>query len=160
MNLYEIMGEMNTLIDPETGEIRDFDAYQELALSREEKIDNTVLWVKDLEAEAKAIDDEIRKLSERRDMAKRKAVRLREFLQRVLDGEKRKTPKYAITYRKTESVDIIDEDRCVAWLIDNDEDALTYQMPKISKTAVKELIKNGQDVPGVALVERQTMNIK
>ena len=160
MNLYEINAELFDLIDPRTGEIRDFDAWEALSLAREEKAENTALWVKDLEAEAKAIDDEIKKLAERRDSAKRKASRLREYLQTALAGEKFKTARCAISYRKTEAVEITDEVSAINWLMKNGDEALTYRMPTISKTAVKELIKAGQTVPGAELVERQAMSIK
>lgn len=160
MTLYEIAQEMATLIDPETGEIRDFEAFEELQMAREEKIDNTAKWIIELEAEAKMVKERADELAERARAAKKKAERLREFLQEYLQGEKRKTADYTIGYRRTEAVEITDEDRAVAWLMEHDEDALTYQQPKISKTAVKEILKSGREVPGAELVERQTMQVK
>ena len=160
MTLYEIAQEMATLIDPETGEIRDFEAFEELQMAREEKIDNTAKWIIELEAEAKMVKERADELTERARATKKKAERLREFLQEYLQGEKRKTADYTIGYRRTESVEITDEDRAVAWLMEHRDDALTYQQPKISKTAVKELLKAGEAVPGAELVERQSMSIR
>lgn len=160
MTLYEIAQEMATLIDPETGEIRDYEAFEELQMAREEKIDNTAKWIIELEAEAKMVKERADELTKRAQSAKKKAERLKEFLQEYLAGEKRKTADYTIGYRRTEAVEITDEDRLIAWLYDNDEDALTYQQPKISKAAVKELIKEGREVPGAELVERQAMQIR
>ena len=160
MTLYEIAQEMASLIDPETGELRDYEAFEALSLEREEKIDNVAKWIIDLEAESKAVKERADKLNERAQNAKKRAQRLREFLQEYLNGEKRKTADYVISYRWTESVEISDEDRTIAWLMENDDDALTYAQPKISKTAVKELIKSGLVVPGAELVERQSMSIK
>lgn len=160
MTLYEIAQEMATLIDPETGEIRDFEAFEELQMAREEKIDNTAKWIIDLEAEAKMVKERADELTKRAQSAKKKAERLREFLQEYLQGEKRKTADYTIGYRRTEAVEITDEDRAVAWLMEHRDDALTYQAPKISKTAVKELLKAGEEVPGAELVERQSMSIR
>ena len=57
-------------------------------------------------------------------------------------------------------MEITDEDRAIAWLMEYGEDALTYQQPKISKTAVKELWKSGKEVPGTELVERQSMSVR
>jgi hypothetical protein len=57
-------------------------------------------------------------------------------------------------------VEITDEDRAIAWLMEHGEDALTYQQPKISKTAVKEILKSGKEIPGAELVERQTMQVR
>lgn len=160
MTLYEIAQEMATLIDPETGEIRDFEAFEELQMAREEKIDNTAKWIIDLEAEAKMVKERADELTERAQATKKKAERLREFLQEYLQGEKRKTADYTIGYRRTEAVEITDEDGAIAWLMEHRDDALTYQQPKISKTAVKELLKSGEEVPGAELVERQSMSIR
>ena len=160
MTLYEIAQEMATLIDPETGEIRDYEAFEELQMAREDKIDNTAKWIIELEAEAKMVKERADELAKRAQSAKKKAERLREFLQEYLQGEKRKTADYTIGYRRTEAVEITDEDRAIAWLMDNDEDALTYQNPKISKTAVKEILKSGREIPGAELVERQSMSIR
>lgn len=160
MTLYEIAQEMATLIDPETGEIRDYEAFEELQMAREEKIDNTAKWIIDLEAEAKMVKERADELAKRAQTAKKKAERLKEFLQEYLQGEKRKTADYTIGYRRTEAVEITDEDRAVAWLMEHRDDALTYQQPKISKTAVKELLKAGEEVPGAELVERQSMSIR
>ena len=160
MTLYEIAQEMATLIDPETGEIRDFEAFEELQMAREEKIDNTAKWIIELEAEAKMVKERADELTKRAQATKKKAERLREFLQEYLAGEKRKTADYTIGYRRTEAVEITDEDRAVAWLMEHRDDALTYQQPKISKTAVKELLKAGEEVPGAELVERQSMSIR
>ena len=160
MNLYEIKSEMYALIDPETGEIRDFEAWEELTISREEKRDSTASWIKSLEAEADAVDAEAKKLIERRNALRRKSERLREYLSADLEGVNWANAHHDIRWRKSVAVEITDEDRCVAWLMDNDEDALTYQMPKISKTAVKDLIKNGAEIPGAELVERHSIQIK
>lgn len=160
MTLYEIANEMATLIDPETGELRDYEAFEALSMAREEKIDNMAKWVLDLEAEAKMVKERADELTKRAQSAKKKAERLREYLQEFLGGEKRKTADYTIGYRRTEAVEITDEDRAVAWLMEHRDDALTYQQPKISKTAVKELLKAGENVPGAELVERQSMSIR
>lgn len=161
MTLYEIAQEMASLIDPETGEIRDYEAFEELQMARDEKIDNTAKWIIELEAEAKMVKERADELTERARAAKKKAERLREFLQEYLQGEKRKTADYTIGYRRTEAVEITDEAGLASWLNANGhEDALTYPDPKISKTAVKELLKAGEEVRGAELVERQTMQVK
>lgn len=160
MNLYEIKSEMYALIDPETGEMRGFDAWEELSVARDEKVEQTGLWVKNVLATASAIDTEIKALTERRDTLRRRAEGLKEYLLVGLEGAKFETPKIRISGRRTTAVEITDEDRAIAWLMDNAEDAITYQMPKISKTAVKELKKNGAEIPGVELVERLSVIIK
>ncbi len=160
MNLYEIKSDMYALIDPETGEMRDFDAWEELSVARDEKVEQTGLWIKNILATASAIDAEIKALTERRDTLRRRAEGLKEYLLVGLEGAKFETPKIRISGRRTTAVEITDEARCVAWLIENGDDALTYQTPKISKTAVKDKIKNGATIPGAELVERVSVVIK
>ena len=62
MTIYEIDNRIAELVDPETGELLDYEAFAELAMEREAKIENMALWYKDLTAEAKAIREEERAL--------------------------------------------------------------------------------------------------
>ena len=55
-----------TLLNTETGELLDYDAFEQLQMDREHKIENMVCWSKSLDAEAKAIRDEEKELAERR----------------------------------------------------------------------------------------------
>mgnify|MGYP000917782718 FL=1 len=65
MNIYEIDNAMFSLIDEETGEIKGYEAFEELQMQREEKIENVALWYKNLIAESKAIREEEKALAER-----------------------------------------------------------------------------------------------
>ena len=65
MTLYEInnaiIQELEGAVDPETGEIVDealLAEYEQLQLDRETKVENVGLYIKNLEADAKAIRDE------------------------------------------------------------------------------------------------------
>lgn len=48
MTIYEIDARMAGLIDPETGELLDYEAFASLQMEREAKIENMALWYKDL----------------------------------------------------------------------------------------------------------------
>ena len=86
MKLYEIDSALEALVDPETGELLDYEQFSRLQMEREAKIENTALYVKNLEAEAKAIKEEEARLSERRKAMENKAKRLREYIGFALDG--------------------------------------------------------------------------
>ena len=43
MNLYEIDAAITALVDPETGEVSDFDAFDQLSMARDQKIENLSL---------------------------------------------------------------------------------------------------------------------
>lgn len=162
MNLYEIDSRMTSLIDPVTGEIMDYEAFEALAMEREAKLDNVALWIKDLDAEQAALDTEARKLMERRDAARRKRDRLKEYLQTALNGEKRSTAQYAITYRNTESVEVADDMAASEWLVDHGyNDYVRVKVTTdINKVSVKDLLKKGVAVPGIELKKKQSMTIK
>ena len=160
MTLYEIAQEMATLIDPETGEIRDYEAFEDLQMAREEKVDNTAKWIIELEAEAKMVKERADELAKRAQSAKKKAERLREFLQEYLQGEKRKTADYTISYRKTEAVEITDEDSAAAYLVEHCRPDLVSFTTKINKVGCKNAIKAGEEIPGIELVERQSMSVR
>lgn len=57
MTLYEIDQAIQGLVDPETGELMDYEAFAALQMDRDAKIENMALWYKDLMADAKAMLD-------------------------------------------------------------------------------------------------------
>ena len=97
LSLYHIDQALEALIDPETGELLDYDAFEQLQMDREHKIENMVCWSKSLDAEAKAIRDEEKELAERRRTMERKRDRLRGYVDRALDGHPFQTAKCSVT---------------------------------------------------------------
>lgn len=158
MTLYEINEQLRNAIefgcDPETGEIIDTAALEELEMARDEKIENICLFIKDLKAEAAAIKAEKDALDTRMKASAKKAESLTNYLQQQLAGEKFKTSKVAISYRKTQAVTIFDFDALPADYIR----IKTSTEP--DKVLIKEAIKAGETVPGAELEERQSMTIK
>lgn len=161
MNLYEINAKITELIDPETGEILDYDAFAALAMEQQEKQENMALWYKDLCAEAEAIRNEEKALAERRKACERRAERLKEFLSQMLCGSAFKTARVAVSFRSSTAVEIADE---AAFIQAMEENGLTkylkYSAPEVNKTAIKDAIKQGEVIEGAELVKRQNMTIK
>lgn len=158
MNIYEIDNAMFSLIDEETGEIKDYEAFEELQMQREEKIENTALWYKNLVAESKAIREEEKALAERRKSLENKAESLKNFVNRTLNGNKFSTSKVAISYRKSTAVEVDDE--FIDYAMKNNSDLLTYKQPEPNKAVIKEMLRGGFDIPHAELVERNNMSIK
>ena len=158
MNIYEIDNAMMSLIDEETGEIKDFSAFEELQMQREEKIENVALWYKNLVAESKAIREEEKALAERRKSLENKAENLKNFINRTLQGNKFATPKVAISYRKSPAVEVDDE--FIDYAMKNNSDLLTYKQPEPNKTAIKEMLQGAFDIPHAKLTVRNNMSIK
>ena len=158
MNIYEIDNAMFSLIDEETGEIKDYEAFEELQMQKEEKIENTALWYKNLVAESKAIREEEKALAERRKSLENKAENLKNFINRTLDGNKFSTTKVAISYRKSTAVEVDDE--FIDYAMKNNNDLLTFKRPEPNKTVIKGMLQGGFDIPHAELVERNNMSIK
>lgn len=163
MTIYEIDSRIAELLDPDTGELLDYEAFAALQMEREAKIENMALWYKDLSAEAKAIRDEEKALSERRKHAESKAERLKEYLDIALAGQTYKTPRVSVSYRKSTALEIAEED--IPTVIEELEtcgleNCIQYQAPKISKTELTKALKAGAVVPGAELVEHNNIQIK
>lgn len=160
MTLYQIQDNIRKAIeqgfDEETGEILDTNALEALQIQRDEKIENIALFIKDLTAEAKAIKEEKMNLARRQQTAENKAESLKRYLTKCLDGEKFKTAKVAISYRKSETVEFIDGFD-INLLPDQ------YQRkrdPEADKTALKDALKEGEEIYGVYLAEHNNTIIK
>lgn len=161
MTIYDIDQRIMELVDPETGELLDLDAFEELQMEREKKLESMALWVKELAATASAIKAEIDTLQERKKAAERKAEALKRYLDFLLAGEKFQTPRCTVSYRKSSSVQVDDPDALIRWLESNGyDDCVKYKQPEVSKTDVGKLIKNGVPVPFAAIQERNSLGVK
>lgn len=161
MNLYDIDQAILNLVDLETGEILDYEAFAELKMAREEKIEGMALWVKNLDAEAKAIRAEEVSLAERRKVLEKKAESLKEYLTMILDGGKFSTARVACSFRKSKSVQITDEAAFIqAMEASQHYEYLTYSAPKVNRTEITNAIKAGKEVPGALLIEKNNLSIK
>ena len=160
MKLYEINAALEELleqVDPETGELMcDMEALEALSLARDERLENLALYVKNISAEARAIKAEEDALSERRKSMEKKAQRAKEFLDLQLAGEKFQTARVAVSYRKSEQVDV-DTD---FFLAAGNEEYFKVKPPEADKAAIKAAIKAGKAVPGASIVSKLNMQIK
>lgn len=161
MNIYDINAAILNLIDEETGEILDYEAFESLNMERQEKVENMALWYLELTAEAAAIKAEKDRLDARMKAAERRADRLKAYLAKIQDGEKFKTPRVSIFFRSSESVAIQDEKGFIQnMLLRGNREYLTPQDPKINKTAIKEALKGGAEIEGATISKNLNIQIK
>lgn len=159
MKLFEydlaIVEAMENAVDEETGEINEGAMIwlDRLSVARDEKIESLFMWLKEIKAEADAIRNEEKALEKRRLVVERKADGLKQFLQKYLRGEKFKTPKVSVSYRKTSSVSVA---------VDPHELPAQFQRVSVDadKTAIKEALQKGEEVAGCSIVEKQSMIVK
>lgn len=159
MRLYEINDILVNAIQDgdrfisEEGEVFTVEEFEQLALDRDEKIENLLLYVKNLKAEAQAIKAEREALEKREKTALRKAEGISEFLKGLLQETKFSTPRVQVSYRHTKAV-VAD----VSLL--PDEFVRVTEKRDADKTAIKEAILRGETVNGAVLEERTSMVIK
>lgn len=158
MTIFEIDNEILNCIDEETGEVIDIEKLNELNLEREAKIENVACWIKELKAEAEAIKQEKLALEERRKQAENKAESLKKWLVYVLEGEKFKTAKCSVSFRKSEAVEVTEQG--LENLMKEHDELLTFEAPKPNKKAIKDALNNGLNVQGVHLVQNLSTIIK
>lgn len=154
MNLYEIDQGILECLDLETGEVIDPDRLESLQMERSQKIENVALWVKNLLSDAEAIKAEKDALADREARCRKKAESLKVWLGKALEGQKFDTARCAVSFRRSETVEVSDLALLPAELL---RVKTTYEP---NKTAIKALLKDGQEVVGCCLVENQNINIK
>ena len=140
MSIYDIDAAIVSLIDTETGEVSDEEAFDALQMERDKKVENIGLWFKDLQAEAKAIKEEEANLAARRKSVENKAERLKHLLEYALNGDKFSTPRLKLSYRKSATVEL--SDGFTTWAEEHADDLLIYSEPEPNKTAIKAAIKD------------------
>lgn len=153
MRLYDIDEAILSCIDTDTGEILDADKLNALQIEREEKIENVALWIKNLKSDAEALKAEKQAFADRQKAAENKAESLKKWLTEALAGEKFKTTRVAVSFRKSKSVQVED-----IWKLD--DSFVKYAEPTADKAAIKKAIEAGQEVAGASLVENVSCSIK
>ena len=153
---------LNAVTDPETGEVVDLDALDDLLMEREQKIENVALYAKDVNAEWVAVTHEIMILQQRADRLKNTEDGLKIYLSNALNGEKFKTSKCDIGFRKSESADVDDE--FVAWASDIENCALHFlrkrETVSADKEKIKKYLKSGGKLEHCKLVTKYNISIK
>lgn len=157
--LYEIDRNLEALIDQETGEIVDYEAFEALLIEKEAKIENTALWIKNLTAEIKMLKDEENALAKRRKKAEKRLMKLENHLTQSLNGQKRIFPRVSISWIISEKVKV-DEANFISWAKAANNDLLRYKEPEPDKNAIVAGLKNGDDIPFVQIEQSLNIQIK
>ena len=155
MKLYEIDQAIMNCIDPESGEVLDEQALEELQMEKNEKIENVGLWIKNLIALDDAIENEIKALEDRLKPINNKIESLKTFMQIALNGENFQTGKIAISWRKSESISVSEDAHIPDMYL-----TVVPELIKPNKTLLKKAIKDGIEIDGVELVAKNNMQIK
>lgn len=160
MKLYEISDAIRAALDhieldPETGEILQADALHAVEAEASEKIEATALYLRELDAEAKAAKEEAdRMLARVKSMQKRSDYLKAMLLDALHATGKVKTARVTVSIRTSKAIEVADG----VTLPDAFVTVRNTTTP--NKTALKEAIEAGADIEGVRLVERESVQIK
>ena len=153
MNLFEIDAAILDCVDVETGEVFDIDRFEELELTRDAKIENICLWIKNLKAEAEALKAEKDAFAQRQKAAENKMESLKRYISGYLDGTAFESAKVKVSFKKSESLEISEE------AVIPDE-YLRFKEPEVNKADLKKAINAGLTIGGVWIEEKNNIQIK
>ena len=160
MKLYEISDAIRAALDhieldEETGEILQADALHAVEAEANDKIEATALYLRELDAEAKAAKDEADRMIARVKSMQKRSDYLKAMLLDALHATgKVKTARVTVSIRTSKAIEVADG----VTLPDAFVTVRTTTTP--NKTALKEAIEAGADLEGVRLVERESVQIK
>ena len=153
-NLECLLNEINFHAEHNEGEIpEELDSYlDEMLLEKEVKVLDISRYIKSLKAEAEAIKGEVDKLTKRKQTLSNFAYRLKQYLLMHLhSGEKYSDSNTKLSWRKSESVNVID--------LDLIPDGFCDLIKKPQLSVIKKHIKSGEQIGGVSLVEKHNLII-
>ncbi len=153
-SIYEIDKQIADCIDFETGEVIDEEKLEQLQIERDVKIENIALFIKNLNADIKALKEEETNLAERRKSKENKVEQLKNYLTSVLDLVPFESARAKISFRKSVAVNILDETRIPS------EYTKTETVVKVDKKAIGDALKVGIEIDGAELVQNQNIQIK
>ena len=162
--LYELTGNYITLMDmlddPEVDPITLMDTLDAVEGELDEKAENYGRIIRNLEAEAKALKEEADRLSRRKRTIDNNIDSLKKRLQMAMELTNRPkidTPLFKFYIQKNAPSVVLD----IEDLTELPPEWLTYQEPKVNKAAIKDALKAGLNLEGIAHLEQsQSLRIR
>lgn len=160
MKLYEIAPALrfaldDIVVDEETGEILSSDALHAVEAQAAEKIEATALYLRELDAEAKAAKEEADRMLARVKSLQKRSDYIKAMLLDALHATgKVKTGRVTVSIRTTKAVEIAEG----ADLPEAYTTVKTTVSP--NKVAIKQALLDGVEVPGCELIERESVSIR
>lgn len=160
MNIYEITEEIRAIyeeIEMADGELTD-EVAAKLEIAQGEltaKAENYCKLIRNVAAEAEALKNEADRLTKRRRSLENLQTRLKEALRCAMivsDTQNMDAGLFKLSLRKSEAVDITDEAAV--------PDTFCTFERKVSKSAIKDFIKQGGEVKGAQLIENINLMLK
>ena len=166
MTLYQQTSEMLDLLARiEAGEIPEeaiADTLEAVESDWRERVDAVISAIKNITAEADAIDEETCHLANRAG-AKRKTVeRLKKYLtdsMQAVGAPAYESPRHLVTFRKSTRTVVTDSVALLEWARENAPETIKQSPEYVSISAIKDKLAE-LDVPGVSRVTAANIQIK
>lgn len=159
MTLYEVTQDylqiMAMMEDPELDPQTLADTMEGVEGELEIKAENYAKVMKNLEADVSGIKAEIDRLSERKKTIEKNIKQMKEALQQAMEvtgKTKFKTELFSFTVRNNAPAVVVDEQ----YIENIPEEYLRIREPEVDKTKLKEALKAGVDLEGIAHLETST----
>lgn len=157
MNLYELGDNYRAIQEMDLDEETLRDTLDSIVGEAEQKVENIVKWIRNLKGENTAIKEEETRLKNKRIANENKIKSLSLYLEDFLKNSgltRIKTELFTITLQNNPpSVDVYDATLIpVKYLIE--------QSPVVDKTMIKELLKQGEEIPGAELQQTKGLRIR
>lgn len=142
-----------------------FTALDAMEQDVQKKAVNVAAFIANASAEIEAMKQRERALSARRKSKENTVQSLKRYLMNCMEAASLKkidSPELCISIRNNaESVEITDTEKFIEWAQKtNHDEMLKYSLPEIRKSAIKPLLKSGENIPYTALTRTQSVIIK
>nr|DAX82943.1 MAG TPA: resistance protein [Caudoviricetes sp.] len=154
--LYELTGQFLDIYNLELDEETKLDTLDSIdwQTDYEEKVENYIKVIKNIESDVEARKAEIKRLTELNKADEKKKEHLKETLStsmQLTGHERVDTPLFKVSFRKSQAVEV-DE-----LVLPESYKVATW---KPDKKRLKEDLKNGLEIVGASLVERKNLSIR
>lgn len=171
MKLYEYAEDFKALFDSlddmsgdEELEQAWFDTLESVEAEFDDKAENVIAFIKELNAQAAALKEQEKAFAERRRAKEHHAERLKKYLLGCMNTVGRKKidrPMGCASVRSNaESPQFDSESGFIEWAKRNADELLRYKEPEIDKAAVKRYLQAGNELDGVSLERSKSLIIK
>lgn len=160
--LFETFDDCDELSDEEVQAY--FDTLEAIEGEFDVKAENIACFIKELNGEVDLLTAEINNLKARKSSKDKLIDRLKDMLvdnMQAVGIKKIDRPMAKLSLRNNaQSVTFKKESAFIEWAKANNCDFLRFKEPEISKTAVKQALQNGEEIPGAELVRTVSVIIK
>lgn len=154
-SLFDLSQELQLILSEEKTDQELIQVVQELLVS---KIDSVASFRQSIDDQMDRIDSAIKQLKERKEFYGKKSERFDSYVLACLNVSDKKSLNgdvYKISKRKSQSVEIYDEDN-----IPLDFIKIPEAKPQIMKAEISKALKAGEIIEGARIVEKETVQYK